>query len=370
VLPGEQIEVQELSGPRVNTEWRIIVLEVADDDATVVTQLETMLAAEGTQTDIILGKIHLKRDKNKLVTEVWVQWDEQQNFFDSGPQDRHFVLDHASGRLFFGNGSAGKIPPAAAAIQAAMFRSGGGIAGNVAVNTITQLLSAVSGVQGVSNPRAAEGGADGETLEEFALRAPKGLRNRGSAITLPDYENLAREASAGVAVARAIPTLDPNGITLPGWITLIIIPHSQEPRPVPSFGLREEVQSFLEQHAPGDLAAAHGIRVIGPAYLPIDIKATLAPKDPTEAGTVEQAARMALETFLHPLYGGPGGKGWDLGRNVYLSDIAAVLGDVAGVDFVAELEISVNGVLQDGVAEVPHGQIVVAGELQLNLTLA
>lgn len=370
VLPGELMEVQELSGPRANTEWRIIALEVSDDDAQVVSELETMLAAEGTQTDIVLGKLHLKRDKNKVVIEVWVQWDEKLNFFDSGPQDRHFVLDHASGRLFFGNGSAGKIPPAGAAIQAAMFRSGGGIAGNVASGTITQLLGSVSGVQGVSNPRAAEGGADGETLEEFALRAPKGLRNRGSAISSSDYEDLAYEASAGVAVARAIPTRDPNGIALPGWITLIIIPHSQEPRPMPSFGLRDDVRSFLEQHAPGDLAAAHGIQVIGPTYLPIDIKATLAPKDPTEAGTVEQAAREALETFLHPLLGGPGGKGWDLGRNVYTSDIAAVLGDVEGVDFVSDLAISINGMLQDGVAKIPPGQIVVAGELQLNLTLA
>lgn len=372
VLPGQLIEVQELSGPRANTEWRLVALDVAAGDAFIVTELEAMLAGEGTQTDIVSasGRIRLKRDKKKLVIEVWVRWDEQPNFFSSSPGDRHYVLDHATGRLFFGNGDAGKIPPTSAAIQAALFRSGGGLAGNVAMGTITQLLGTVSGVQGITNPRPAEGGADGETLEEFAQRAPQGIRNRGRAISLPDYENLAHEASAGVAIVRAIPTLEPNGVTLPGWITLVIIPHSQEPRPLPSFGLREEVQSYLEQHAPGDVASAHRIRVIGPAYLPIDVAATLAPKDPTRAGTVEQAARAALEKFLHPLYGGPGGQGWDLGRDVFLSDLAAVLGDTEGVDFVEELSISVNGVLQSEQAHVPPGQIVVAGELHLNLALA
>jgi predicted phage baseplate assembly protein len=300
---------------------------------------------------------------------VWVQWEEKQNFFDSEPGDRHFVLDHATGRLFFGNGNQGKVPPSGAAIQASLFRSGGGLAGNVAAGAITQLLAAVSGVQAVTNPRAAEGGADGETLEEFTLRAPQGIRNRNRAISLADYENLAYEASAGVAVARAIPTSNPSGLTLPGWITLVIIPQSSEPRPAPSFGLRQEVQSYLEEHAPGDLAAGHGIRVIGPDYLPIDVTATLAPKDPTQAGTVERAARAALQKFLHPLDGGPGGQGWDLGRNVYLSDIAAVLGDADGVDFVEELFMSVNGALQDGVVQVPAGKIVVAGELELKLTL-
>ncbi len=287
VLPGQIIEVQELSGPRANTEWRLVVLDVYEGNATVVTELEGLLAAEGTQTDVFSadGRIDLARDKKKNVTEVWVTWEEQENFFDSGPDDRHYVLDHATGRLFFGDGHAGKIPPAGADIQAALFRSGGGLAGNVAAGTITQLLGAVSGVSGVTNPRAAEGGADGETLQEFAQRAPQGIRNRDRAISLADYENLAHEASAGVAVARAIPTLDPNGVTLAGWVTLVIIPHSQEPRPTPSFGLREDVQTYIEQHSPGDVAEAHRIRLIGPTYLPIDVAATIAPKDVTQAST-------------------------------------------------------------------------------------
>jgi hypothetical protein len=53
-----------------------------------------------------------------------------------------------------------------------------------------------------------------------------------------------------------------------------------------------------------------------------------------------------------------------------LSDIASVLGDTDGVDFVSELSLSVNGVLQGEQVIVPHDQIVVAGELQINLTVA
>ena len=116
------------------------------------------------------------------------------------------------GRLFFGDGNSGEIPPLGAAIQATSFRSGGGLNGNVMAATITQLLGAVSGVQGVTNPRAAEGGADGETLDQYRLRAPSNLRNRGRAIVPGDYETLAQQASAGVAVARAIPGLNQAGV--------------------------------------------------------------------------------------------------------------------------------------------------------------
>ena len=150
---------------------------------------------------------------------------------------------------------------------------------------------------------------------------------------------------------------------------MVIIPQSQDARPVPSFGLRDEVRRYLEQHATANLAQAHSIEVIGPVYLLIDVTATVAPQDPAQAGTAEQAALLALATFLHPLYGGPGGLGWDLGRGVFASDVAAVLGDVAGVDYVEELKLYVNGVLQQDKVEVPAGTIVAAGQLQVSLIL-
>jgi uncharacterized phage protein gp47/JayE len=369
ILPGQEIEVQELSAPRANTEWRTLAMQVVPDDPNIVTELESLLAAEGPQTDIILGNVHLVRDSSKSVIAVWVQWQEEQNFFDAGPDDRVYVLDHAMGRLFFGDGDAGMIPPQSAAIQGTSFRSGGGLAGNVTEGVITQLLGAVSGVQGVTNPRAAEGGADGETLEEYQLRAPSMLRNRGRAIVPADYEAMAQEASAGVAVARAIATLDSSGVTRPGWVTLMIIPKSQDPQPVPSAGLRQDVLNYLLQCAPAEIAAGQTINVIGPTYLPVDVTATVAPVDPAQVGTVEQNALAALAAFLNPLTGGPGGLGWDVGRALYASDIASVLGNVDGVDYVDELALYVNGVLQGDQVQVPSGQIVVAGQFTLSMIL-
>jgi hypothetical protein len=369
ILPGQVVEVQELSGARANTEWRLIVLEVNSGDSQAVAKLESLLAAEGTQTDVALGTIRLSRDKSKKVTAVWVQWNEQQNFFDSSSTDRNYVLDHASGRLFFGDGHLAKIPPAGAAIQAVTFRSGGGLAGNVPSGTVTQLLGSVSGIQSVTNPRAAEGGADGETLKQFSQRGPQTIRTRGRAITLSDYETMAHEASAGVAVARAIPTLDPGGRSVPGWVTLIIIPQSRDPRPVPSFGLRDDVRLYIEERTCGNLAAAHSIEVIGPDYLPVDVTATLAPEDPRHAGTVENAALQSLAHFLHPLYGGPGGLGWDLGRGLFLSDVATVLGETPGVDYIEALQLYVNGVVQADKVDVPSGRVVVAGQLKVSLVL-
>ncbi|MGY3036610.1 hypothetical protein ACVIIV_005780 [Bradyrhizobium sp. USDA 4354] len=367
VLAGERIEVRELSGSRANVEWRTLALELGHGEPTLLSRLEAKLGAEGFETEVIEGDLRLVRDRSKRVIEAWVRWLGQPHFFFSGENDRHYVLDGALGRLVFGNGAEGRIPPAAAAIAARRFQSGGGLTGNVAARTIKQLLGSVGGVQAVFNPRAAEGGADGETLKVFAYRGADSIRHRGRAITPGDYETMAHEASAGVARARAIPHRDASGQRRPGWVTLVIIPNSAEPRPVPSFGLREKVQRYVERRAPAGLVESHSIEVTGPMYLLVDVDAALAPRDPSQAGAVEEDARAALVAFLNPLHGGPEGQGWDLGRGVFLSDLAGALASVRGIDYVEELHLSVNGLPVENEVPVPPDQIVAPGQIKLKL---
>jgi predicted phage baseplate assembly protein len=367
VIAGERIEVQELAGPRANTEWRLIALSLSNGDQSTVRDLEKLLGSEGDQTDLIRGDLRLRRDRTKQVTEVWVRWYEQPNFFRAGSEDRYYVIDRARGLVFFGDGVHGKIPPQGALILARRFRAGGGLAGNVAARAINQILGPIPGVQSAANPKPAEGGADGETIEAFSIRGPESIRDRGRAITPRDYETIAREASPAVAVARAIPTRNSSGQILAGWVTLLIIPQSKDPRPLPSFGLREAVRKYVGERAPGDLAASQQIYVTGPDYLDIGVNATIAVIDFGEAGAVEKNARQALEDFLHPLRGGPDGKGWDLGRDVFLSDIAALLERVDGVDYVKEIELLMDGMPQGDSVRVARDRVVAAGQIRLKI---
>jgi uncharacterized phage protein gp47/JayE len=367
VIPGERLEVLELSGARANVEWRLIALELSKGDNELVRRLEAQLGKETLPGDIVDGDLRLRRDKQKRVAEVWVRWYSQPNLFFSSPTDRYYAVDRARGLVFFGDGVNGRTLPLDAAINVRKFQSGGGSAGNVAAMTIKQLLGAVSGVQAVFNPRAAEGGADGETLEAFRLRAPASVRHRGRALTVGDYEAMVREASSAISVVKAIANRNPSGRTLPGWLTVFIIPESQEPRPYPTRGLRDEVLRHLAKYAPAGLAASGHIYVTGPLYFAVDVSATIVPVLDSQAGLVETRAREALNKFLHPLHGGTSGDGWDFGRGVYLSDVATVLESVEGLDYVELIQLLVNNEVHGNFAEVPRDQIVVAGTIRLKL---
>lgn len=367
IIPGERLEVLELSGPRANVEWRLIVLEISKGDHEAVRKLEALLAKEILTGDIIQGDVRLRRDKQRRVTEVWVHWYPQSNLFFSGPNDRHYAIDRSRGLVFFGDGVNGRTLPQDATVNLSIFKSGGGADGNVGAKAISQLLGAISGVQAVFNARPAEGGADRETLEAFRLRAPSSVRHRGRALTGGDYEAMVREASAAVAVVKAIPNRNPIGRTLPGWLTIFIIPESKEPRPYPTRGLRDDVLTYLAERAPAGLAAGGRIYVTGPTYYPIDIAATLVPVIDSQAGTVETRARAALSDFLHPLHGGPAGQGWDFGRGLYLSDIATVLESVPGLKHAESIQLLVNNEVRGDFAPVPVDRILVAGSITLKL---
>src|SRR5207248_5367003 len=134
----------------------------------------------------------------------WVEWTRVESFADSGPTERHFVLDPVAGEVAFGpavreaDGSLrhyGAVPPKDAVVRIPRYRTGGGQAGNVARGAISVLKSSIPYVTRVENRVGATGGVDTEDVDAAKVRGPIVLRTRNRAVTVEDYEELAREAA-------------------------------------------------------------------------------------------------------------------------------------------------------------------------------
>jgi predicted phage baseplate assembly protein len=134
-----------------------------------------------------------------------IAWSEEATLFAATPTEQAYTVgSDEQGRTIvtFGDGVRGARLPSGGNNVRATYRKGLGLAGNVAADRLTQLMTQPLGLKGVSNPLAAEGGTDPGTPDEARDRIPLDTRTIGRAVSLLDYEDFAR-AFSGVAKARA-----------------------------------------------------------------------------------------------------------------------------------------------------------------------
>ncbi len=310
------------------------------------------------------------KDETGKVTEIWVLWSEVPDFFDSSATSRHYTLDRATGTIQFGDGKNGMIPSAGDDnIKAFFYQAGGGAQGNVAAGEIKTMKSAVAGVDKVSNPVAADGGADTARLDEMLEIGPAMISHRNRAVTVEDFEWLAKQASRKVVKVRCLPNTNNRKQIEIGRVTVIIVPDSPEAQPFPSLELRRKVQRYLEAHCANTLTSAKHVYVVGPSYQEIGVSVDLFVTSIDVASETEREARKKLRAFFHPLTGGPEKKGWNFGRDVAVSDIYVLLEDIEGIDHVKNLKFRFNGTTTEDIVEVERDFLAANGKHTLNLQL-
>lgn len=277
---------------------------------------------------------------------AWIRWHEVATLARSGPRDRHYTVDRVAGLLAFGdNIHALALPAGVDNVAIEHHGTTDGAAGNRPPGALDQLQSSIPFVESVRNPDVADGGSDAEPLELAVVRGPQRLRNRGRAVAAEDYEWAAKEArGTRVARAHALPNRDPEQRFHPGWVTLIVIPHGTERRLTPSEELVRDVQDAVEARTAAVVASpspAH-LAVTGPGYVPVELAVEVVPVALRGAQAVRRRVHERLDGFLHALTGGPDGGGWPLGRDVHLSELYAVLEDLAVVDHIRSLRVRQN----------------------------
>ena len=284
-------------------------------------------------------------------------WTEVGDFFASGPDDRHYVLDRTSGEVRFGAGARLRVPIAnpnrPGNVIARAYRFGGSKAGNVAAGRITDLRAGVFGIDsaGVGNLMAAGGGADEETLDAARERAQQTLKSHERAVTAEDFELHAR-IDGGVARAKALPLFHPQfeGTDVPGVVSVVVVPAAatldplDDPAPLPTETTLRNVCNALD---PRRLATTE-LYAIAPRYRELVVNATLTAKPGGDLAAMKQQALRTLRRFLHPLIGGEDvtdetdGSGWPFGGDVYYGSILQRL-LLPGVRRVSEVTLTLDG---------------------------
>ena len=147
-----------------------------------------------------------------------VAWTEAPSLYEQAATAQVFTIQNQSdgtSDVLFGDGVEGATLPTGQNNIIATYRTGSGSAGNVASDAITTLMQRPLGVSGVTNPQAATGGADPQSIDDVRSNAPQTVLTLGRAVSIADYQNFA-SIFAGIAKAYAIwiPSGNARGVFL------------------------------------------------------------------------------------------------------------------------------------------------------------
>ncbi len=249
-----------------------------------------------------------------------VQWHEADSLAELSATDRRFITqidDDGKTTVIFGNGRQGaRLPTGIENIQA-RYRNGIGKGGNVRAEQISQLMSKPLGVKGVVNPLPASGGADRESQDTARKNAPLTVTALDRLVSISDYADFARTfAGIGKSVATRITDGKRE------WVH-VTIAGADDIRIDQTSDLYRNLLQALHDY--GDLHLPVMLQVRELLLLVISARVRILPDYQWEP--VAQAMRASLlDAFSFERR--------ELGQDVLLSEVIAVMQSIPGVVYV------------------------------------
>jgi predicted phage baseplate assembly protein len=246
-----------------------------------------------------------------------VAWRPVDALADAGPDDQVYVVRHGDGgtaEVAFGDGVTGARLPTGAENVRSVHRRGNGLAGLVDAGQLTLPVTRPAGLTGVTNPRAAAGAADPDTIDDARRTAPLIARTLDRVVSLSDYEDFAR---AFPGIGKALATRTWTGRARAVFLTVA----GAGGRTVDEAGV--EVTNLRAALARvGDPAEPVVIRAHSPAFFRIAATVRIDP------GRDEVAVLAAAEARLRAEFGA---ERRGFGRPVARSEVITVIQETPGV---------------------------------------
>ena len=248
------------------------------------------------------------------------------------------TVSAASG-LLFSTTQPGEIQEGKGLVEAVSQQVGSG--NNVPPGTLTSLVTSVGGVQQVTNPAAAQGGADVESDESLFSRLDQYRKNRATSGNTADYIQWAMEVS-GVGAVQVLPIW--NG---PGTVKVILAGNDKKPVDA---AIVQNCQSHMETVRP----IGAQVTVESAGAFSVSVAAVLQLAEGAALETVKTEFLKKLEEYFQELA---------LQKDtVPYNRVAFLLLSIPGVDNFTAL--SLNGGEAD--LSIPKGSVPVFGEADIS----
>jgi hypothetical protein len=174
------------------------------------------------------------------------------------------------------------------------------------------------------------------------------LRQRYRAVTPEDFEQLVLNDWEQSSLIKRVEVLPQRNLDLtkidekyafaPGHISLVVLPDNKQVKEDQIPQLCTQLKDWLN----GRKLLTTRLHVVQPNYVKVNVNADLYLEDGADSNKVQENAQAEIITCFDPVRSETywDGKGWPFGRNVYVSELYALLDKVSKVDYVSKVELS------------------------------
>lgn len=261
---------------------------------------------------------------------------EQVSFIDIKDSNGYYYTvdydeDYAAS-ISFGDGTYGINPKKGVPFDVT-YVTNGGVSDNVSAFTIDSILDIIYDTAGVvmsvsvTNPQAAVGGSDAETVDETKNNAPSLYRTQSRCVTVQDFEDIVG-AYPGVKKLAVIDNKALSDIGIFG-VKLAIIPDGSY---YLNSAFKNNIMTYLIDEKK---IVATQVDIIDPTYVAFDVSCNVKLNSYNQSSTVINNIRAAINDYLYY-------ENREFGGEVSQSAIYSLIRDIDGVNNVYNITIKEN----------------------------
>lgn len=271
-----------------------------------------------TNQTIRIVDSHIDIDSFSIVDDLGREWEEVEYITFSSGEDRVYQVElnpDDSVTIKFGDGERGRVPQSTDRLRIT-YVSTLADAGRVNPDEIIFLRSPIVNDQNVrltfsvTNPQSSTGGSPSQSSQEIREIAPGIIKAQDRAVTLSDFEYLAKLVD-GVADAKAHDINTKPDLCLYHEVKVLIIPENIEGS---TESLKDRVYSYLSKR----MIPPTNLQIITPSYVPINIEITVKKLENTNDGLVSYQVREAVTEFFNNRLG-------RVGEPFYPADLSSIV---------------------------------------------
>lgn len=266
-----------------------------------------------------------------VLVHCWVRWKRVSSLALCGPADRCFELDPYSGRITFGDGVYGRVPPAGADVIAVTYNRGGGARGNVPAGAVVNSVGSLPRISGLVNITPMSGGTDRFPLEKAEIIGNRRLKNRDRAAGVRDFEEIVTLAFPEARHVRCFSGRDGQGAPAPGHVT-VVVEGSDPDREGALDDLCSRVYEHLARRCDCVMIAGGRLHVVSSTILTVSSRVQVEMRDPDLGAATQQEIAQELTRLINDRW-----RRRDIGDQLRVDEIWLTVRDVENVNQVRNI---------------------------------